>query len=66
MAEQYDVTAAERRRLEDQARRRATLRAEFLKQASNPHLHATGEAGAVVSNSTQTFDKQSNLTFRNV
>lgn len=47
--QQYDVSPAQRRLLEDRARRRATLRAEFLKQISNPHVHATGDAGGVVS-----------------
>lgn len=47
--QQYDVPLAERRLLEEKAKRRAVLRQEFLKQISNPHQHATGESGAVVS-----------------
>lgn len=47
--QQYDVSPEEKRLLELQAKRKAVLRAEFLKQISNPHIHATGEAGGVVS-----------------
>jgi hypothetical protein len=35
--------------LAEKTQRRFFLREEFLKQASNPHRHATGEGGVVVS-----------------
>lgn len=43
----YEQTAEERRLILDRTKRRAELRAEFLKQTSNPFKH--GEGGAVVS-----------------
>lgn len=46
--QQYDISPEQRRLFEDRAKRRAVLRAEFLKQVTNPHIHATGEAGGVV------------------
>lgn len=46
---QYDISAAERRFLEEKAKRRTVLRQEFLKQISDPHKHGTGESGGVVS-----------------
>lgn len=43
----FEQTAEERRILLEKAQRRAALRAEFLKQTSNPFKH--GEGGALVS-----------------
>lgn len=45
---QFDVSLAEKRLLEEKAKRRFALRQEFLKQISDPHQHGTGESGAVV------------------
>lgn len=49
MADQYDISPAEKQVLLEKAQRREVLRNEFLKQASNPHRHASMEGGAVVS-----------------
>lgn len=49
MADQYDLSPAEKQILIEKAQRREVLRNEFLKQASNPHRHASMEGGAVVS-----------------
>ena len=40
---------AERKILLEKQKIRAALRADYLKQISNPHRHATGEGGSVVS-----------------
>lgn len=42
----YEQTADERRILIEKAKRRAELRAEYIKIATNPHKH--GEGGVVV------------------
>lgn len=43
----FEQTAEERRLLLERAKRRSVLRAEFLKQTSNPFRH--GEGGTLVS-----------------
>lgn len=43
----FEQSADERRILLEKAKRRAELRAEFLKQTSNPFKH--GEGGTLVS-----------------
>lgn len=35
--------------LKQKAERRAALRAEYWKQVTNPHRHAAGEGGTIVS-----------------
>lgn len=49
MVSQFDVTPEQKSIIEEKAKRRLALREEFLKQASNPFKHASGEGGAVVS-----------------
>lgn len=49
MAQQYDVSPAQRQLIEARAQRRAVLREEFMKQSTNPFKHASGEGGTVVS-----------------
>lgn len=49
MAEQFDLSPETKRVLEAKARRRLALREEFLKKASDPYRHASGEGGTVVS-----------------
>lgn len=49
MADQFDVSPADRKKLEARARRRAALREEFFKLSTDPRRHASGEGGAVVS-----------------
>lgn len=43
----FEQTADERRILIEKAQRRAVLRAEFIKQTTNPFRH--GEGGTLVS-----------------
>ena len=45
---QFDVTAKERRMIEDRARLRAELRKEFVKQVTNPHRLSGSEGGYLV------------------
>ncbi|KAJ9573762.1 hypothetical protein L9F63_008845, partial [Diploptera punctata] len=52
---QYDVSAAERRRVEEYAKRRAALRQEYIKQITNPHRHGTGEGGTLFDSGIQRF-----------
>lgn len=47
MSSSFEQNAAERAILLEKAKRRAELRAEFLKQTSNPFKH--GEGGHLVS-----------------
>ncbi|XP_066993385.1 NADH dehydrogenase [ubiquinone] 1 beta subcomplex subunit 4 [Anabrus simplex] len=54
-ADQYDVSAAKRRLLEDKAKQRAILRQEYIKQITNPHRHATGEGGVIFDTGIQRF-----------
>jgi NADH dehydrogenase (ubiquinone) 1 beta subcomplex subunit 4 len=43
--QQYDVSPAERRNIEDRARLRQQLRKEWLTHFENPHRMSTGEGG---------------------
>lgn len=54
----FEQSAEERRLLLERAKRRAELRAEFLKQTSNPFRH--GEGGTVVS--LLSIGKQNSIT----
>lgn len=45
---QYGISESELKIIKDQAARRAQMRAEFIKQKTNPWKHAS-EAGYVVS-----------------
>lgn len=44
-----DLSQAEKEVIQRKYERTVQLRAEFLKQAHNPHRHATGEGGTLVS-----------------
>ncbi|XP_022908936.1 uncharacterized protein [Onthophagus taurus] len=56
MAEQhYNVTAEQRKILEEKAKRRLVLRNEFLKQSANPYRHALNEGGTVFDPAVQRF-----------
>lgn len=47
--ETFDISATERKILEDRAKRRAVLRHEYLKQIQNPYRQALGSGGTVVN-----------------
>lgn len=47
--ETYDISRVERKILEERAKRRATLRHEYLKQIENPFRQALGTGGTVVN-----------------
>lgn len=49
----FELNAEQRRLIEIKNKRREELRAQFLKEISNPHRHATGEGGALVRFSPQ-------------
>lgn len=46
---QFDVSPAEQRLFQEKQQQRAALRAEYLKKIYDPHRHATGQGGYVVS-----------------
>jgi hypothetical protein len=51
---QYDVTAKDKRLVQEYTKRRAVLREEYIKQITNPHRHGTGEGGTLVRNRRHT------------
>ncbi|PSN53200.1 hypothetical protein C0J52_04504 [Blattella germanica] len=46
---QFDASSADKRSVEEYAKRRAALRQEYIKQITNPHRHGTGEGGTLDS-----------------
>jgi len=50
---QFDVSAKDRRLIEDRAKLRAELRKEFVKQVTNPHRQSGSEGGYLFDSAMQ-------------
>uniref|UniRef100_V5GYY5 NADH dehydrogenase [ubiquinone] 1 beta subcomplex subunit 4 n=1 Tax=Anoplophora glabripennis TaxID=217634 RepID=V5GYY5_ANOGL len=55
MSQQFDIDNESRKIIEEKAKRRATLREQFLKLKTDPFQHASGEGGTVFDPAMQRY-----------